>query len=365
MTEPDGTGDGLPMLRRPVTLVPWLLVGACSAGNPLEAKAGDSIAEDPGSMAARSASSSDEGPATCTATVSELRRPSREAGIELFVQRARSPGPRRGRVVLTHGAGSGGSATWNLPGDYSILKTLACAGFDAYGFDARGFGGSTLPEALRRDDPAGRPVATAAEVQADLQSVIDLARDDSGPGPIDLVGWSWGCVVAGRYASTHPEQVRRLVLIAPVWDRRVPTRHIEDRAWREEKRALHEELTAPGREDPVVHRAFVEALFRFAPGDVLRLPNGPYLDLYGPESPTWRANPVTAEVLIVRGEDDRASTRPAALRLFDRLSNARGRAYVEIGDAGHFLFRRRGYRSLHGVLLAHLQRPPTFRVGTR
>jgi pimeloyl-ACP methyl ester carboxylesterase len=299
------------------------------------------------------------GAGACTATVTELRIPSRDPGVEVFVQRARAPGPRVGRVVLTHGAGSGGSATWDLPGEHSVLRHLACAGFDAYGFDARGFGGSTrLPE-LKRDDPKGEPVVRAREVQADLQAVVDLMRRDSGPGPVDLMGWSWGCVVAGLFAAEHPSEVRRLALVAPVWDRRVASRHITDRIWREESRALHRGLTRPGREDPVVHDAFVEALFRFEPGDVLRLPNGPYRDLYGPDAPIWNARAVTAEVLIIRGEHDGASKRAAALRLFEALANARGRAYVEVGDAGHFLFRRVGGRALRSFLTGFLTRPAT------
>jgi alpha-beta hydrolase superfamily lysophospholipase len=293
----------------------------------------------------------------CAAAVEELRIPSREAGLEIFVQRARAVGARRGRVVLSHGAGSGGSSTWNLPGEYGLLRHLACAGLDAYGFDARGYGGSTRPLALDAARPEGEPVVRAAEVQADLQAVIDLAVRDSGRGPVDLVGWSWGCVVSGLYASTHPEAVRRLILIAPVWDRVRPSRHITDRIYREEARSLHERLSAPGREDPAVHRAFVEALFRFTPEGPLRLPNGPYRDLYGPDGPAWDASAVRAEVLVIRGERDGASGRAPALRLFEALGAAAHRSYVEIGDAGHFLFRRKGHRSLRSNVVAFLTRP--------
>lgn len=297
----------------------------------------------------------------CTATVTELRIPSRDPSVELFVQRARARGPRVGRAVLTHGAGSGGSATWDLPGEHSVLRQLACAGVDAYGFDARGYGGSTRPPELMADDPTGDPVVRARDVQADLRAVVELARRDSGPGPVDLVGWSWGCVVAGLFAAEHPAEVRRLALVAPVWDRRRASRHITDRVWREETRALHRKLTAPGREDPAVHAAFVDALFRFEAGDTLRLPNGPYRDLYGPDAPVWDAGAVTAEVLIIRGERDGASAREAALRLFEALGSARSRAYVEVGDAGHFLFRRTGARSFRAFLTSFMVRPGTER----
>jgi len=158
--------------------------------------------------------------------------------------------------------------------------------------------------------------------------------------------------------------VRRLALIAPVWDRQLAARHITDRVWREERRSLHARLRAPGREDPRVHAAFVEALFRFEEGDVLRLPNGPYRDLYGPYGPVWDAAAVTAEVMVLRGEDDAASQRAPALRLFDALTSARSRTYVEIGDAGHFLFRRRGARAFRSLLTDFLTRPPPASYGS-
>jgi len=296
--------------------------------------------------------------------VTELRIASKEPGFTVFVQRASAPAERRGRVVLTHGAGSGGSATWNLPGEYSVLRHLACAGFDAYGFDARGYGGSTHPPQMAGDDPRGVPVARAADVQPDLEAVIERAREDSGPGPVDLVGWSWGCVVAGLQAARHPGAVRRLVLVAPVWDRELPRRHVRDRIWREERRALHARLTAPDREDARVHAAFVEQLFRFEANDVLRLPNGAYRDLYGPDAPVWPAASVTADVLILRGEHDAASRRAAALRLFDALASAAGRTYVEVGGAGHFLFRRRGHRVFRSLLTEHLRRPEAWGPGS-
>ena len=319
---------------------------------------GASGAPDPRALAPEPGAST-----TCTATVGELRIPSRDPGVEILVQRARAPGPRVGRVVLTHGAGSGGSATWNLPGEHSVLGHLACAGIDAYAFDARGYGGSTRPPELERDDPKGEPIVRARDVQSDLQAIVDLVRRDSGPGPVDLMGWSWGCVVAGLFASERASEVRRLVLVAPVWDRQLASRHITDRIWREESRALHRKLEAPGREDPRVHAAFVEALFRFEAGDVVRLPNGPYRDLYGPDAPVWDARAVTAEVLVIRGERDGASRREAALRLFEALANARSRAYVEVGDTGHFLFRRAGARAFRAFVTRFLTRPPTASYG--
>jgi len=70
--------------------------------------------------------------------------------------------------------------------------------------DQRGHGGSSNP---------GRPNAyTFDELVADLAAFVDSLGDQGGE-PIDLLGHSMGGMVAIRYALTHPERVRSLVLM--------------------------------------------------------------------------------------------------------------------------------------------------------
>jgi pimeloyl-ACP methyl ester carboxylesterase len=275
----------------------------------------------------------------------------------LWVPRA-PQAPDRGAVVLAHGAGSPGSATWDLtPDSHSALRTLACAGFDAYAFDARGFGGSDGPAAME-GSAEGEPLVRAEEAARDLAAVVAFARAESGVERVHLVGWSWGCVMAGTYAGREPDQVRRLALFAPVYDRQLASRHVTDRRWREESKALHRKLHAPSRESKAVHRAFVQALFRFTDRDVLRIPNGAYRDLYGPDAPVWDPGRIRAPTLVIRGGQDRASRRGPALRLLDALTRAPHRRYVELAGAGHFAFRRHPHRQLYAELVVFLAGPP-------
>lgn len=272
---------------------------------------------------------------------SELKLPS-SPGIEVFVTRVQPRGPSRGAVVLTHGAGSPASAVWDLPGGLSIMAALASAGLDTFTVDVRGFGGSTAPKALQGPADAAPPTVRAKDVMPDVDAVVNFARKTTGHSRIHLIGWSWGSLVAGMYAGTHPGKVDRLVLFAPVFDRKWPTRHRTEGAWREEDRALHMKWLDPEREDPKIREAYVQRLFRFVPeGAPLRLPNGPYADVYGPEAPIWKPEAVRAATLVIRGSDDRASLAEPVRRLFDRLTGARRRALLELGDAGHFAFRTR------------------------
>lgn len=290
------------------------------------------------------------------ALVREEKRIESEPGIEVFAMRVGAFGETRGAVLFTHGAGSASSSLWDLrTKDYSFMRKLACKGFDAYAVDVRGFGGSTMPGALSQPADENPPVVRAKEVMADVDAVARWAKARSGVARIDLVGWSWGSLVAGMYASTRPESVRRLVLFAPVYDRKWPKRHQTENAWYTVSRDLFFEYYDEVREERAVLEEFVDQLFRFEPKETLRLPNGPYADLYGEDAPIWDASKVMADTLVVRGDQDRASLEPHARKLFADLVNASVRRYVVLGGAGHFAFRTRRYRELQSVVIGFLE----------
>jgi pimeloyl-ACP methyl ester carboxylesterase len=277
-----------------------------------------------------------------------------EAGIELFTLHVKAHPPQRGAVVMMHGAGAGGSATFDLAGA-SLMKHLACEGFDTYTLDARGFGGSTMPPAMLEPAEKNPPAVRAQEAAKDLAALVEHATRTSSVGQVMLLGWSWGSDVAGIYAGDHPQRVKKLVLVAPVYDRRWPTRHLEANAWREEKRREIEAFYSAEREDRGPFFDYVGALFRFQNHDALRLPNGPYRDIYGTDAPVWDAKKIRAPVLVLRGEMDRASLDAHALKLFADLSGAPKKRYVVLGRLGHFLLRERGREESYEALTSFLR----------
>lgn len=290
----------------------------------------------------------------------ERRLEARAPGGQIFTMLVRAPGRRRGAVVFTHGAGSGGSASWDLQaGDHSFMRHLACAGFDAYAFDARGFGGSSRPAALDGPAEGAAPVVRATDAAEDLDVVVEAAIRTSTVGQVDVIGWSWGSDVAGLYAGQHPERVHKLVLMSPVYDRRWPARHRSAGAWYPLARADVERLYAPEREAHAVWEEFVASLFRFSPdGGSLRLPSGPYRDLYGSEAPVWDAHKVAAPTLVLRGDQDPASLEPNAYRLFERLDHAASRRFVVLGGFGHFLFREHEHSTVMRLVADFLTGEP-------
>lgn len=275
----------------------------------------------------------------------------------LFTLRVMTPlVERRGAVVLMHGAGSGGSAAFDLPGA-SLMRALACAGFDAYAFDARGFGGSMKPAGMDQPAEANPPLIRATDAARDLDAVVRFAAATSAVERPHLIGWSWGSDVAGLYAGEHPERIDRLILMAPVYDRRWPSRHLEKGGWREERRDEVVKFFSPEREERPIFDAAVDAMYRFAPtAGVVRLPNGPYRDIYGTDAPLWDAAKIRAPVLIIRGDRDKASLDPHALALYSKLGAELEKQYVVLGGLGHFLFRERRHPETFQVVTGFLRR---------
>jgi pimeloyl-ACP methyl ester carboxylesterase len=287
----------------------------------------------------------------------ELKIAGGDTGVGLFAMHIAAPSrPPRGAVVFVHGAGSGGSAIWDLRfRDYSLMRRLACEGFDTYAYDARGFGGSWMPPEMSGPADAGEPAVRAQVAARDLGAAIAWAAKTSSVAAVDVVAWSWGCEVSGLYAGRHPERVRRLALYAPIYDRRWPARHRSRGVWYPVERAKLEAFYDPAREAREVWTEHLDALFRFS-GDpaLVRLPSGPYRDIYGPDAPIWDPAKVRAPVLIIRGDLDPASLAEPAARLFAALTAAREKTMAVVGGASHFLPRERGYRVLQRLLVEFL-----------
>ena len=292
----------------------------------------------------------------------ETRIPVSQTGNEIFLMHIKSPQKKsKGAIVFMHGAGSGSSAIWDIRfRDYSIMRYFACAGFDTYAVDVRGFGGASMPKALTEDTDKNPPVVRAADVQSDLQTAIDFARKKSQQEQVDLVAWSWGCVVSGLFTTQNPNKIRRLVLFAPVYDRKNPKRHKTKKAWRTLNQDKVLDYFDEEREEWSVWLEHINTMFRFNKSKTLKLPNGPYRDIYGPDAPIWDATQIKVPTLIIRGDKDRASQAEAVQRLYDALENAPQRQLITVSGANHFLPRERKHHQFKALIHSFLQPPALF-----
>ena len=142
------------------------------------------------------------------------------------------------RVVLfVHGAGTPAEVAFDVPyQDYSWMAFLARAGFDVFSMDTTGYGRSTRPPPmndpcnLAKDSQAAfvaapcassypHALTTIASDWDDIGAVVDYVRALRHVDRVDLVAWSLGGPRAGGYAGQHPDKVRRLVILAPAYNR--------------------------------------------------------------------------------------------------------------------------------------------------
>ncbi len=117
----------------------------------------------------------------------------------------RSPGSAPA-ILLLHGR------TWSSLPDFdlrvgddpslSLMHSLASRGVAAYALDLRGYG-----ETERDATGWNEPDRAAEDVAAALAEI----REREGQAP-DLLGWSYGAIVAQLALQRHPEAARKLVL---------------------------------------------------------------------------------------------------------------------------------------------------------
>lgn len=166
--------------------------------------------------------------------------------VQLYVRERVLPGTLartgdlEGRVVLfVHGAGTPAEVAFDVPyEDYSWMGYLAAAGYDVFSVDMEGYGRSSRPHpmndfcnlsednqlALKLDAAPCVPSATGAAttIQSDWDDIaraLEYIRELRGVERVSLFGWSLGGPRAGGYAARFPEQVDKLVLLAPGYRR--------------------------------------------------------------------------------------------------------------------------------------------------
>ena len=276
-------------------------------------------------------------------------------------------------VLFVHGATYPG-AMFDTPGA-SWLQTMAANGRAAYAIDIRGYGGSTR-RACMDEPPMAVPAFSHAEsAAADIVDAVAAILSRRQTGQLDIVGWSWGTLTSGLYASHKPAALRRLVLLAPVYaahnahwlaqlaDPVDPARMREVGAYRTQRLAdidarwagqIVAEEPAAWRDETLM-QAWFDLMQADEPGDVIRAPNGVLEDLWDVFNgrPRYDAGAIEVPTLVIRGSDDPESTREDALGLFATLASEH-KLYSEVGRATHFLPLEHRRHALHAQVAAFL-----------
>jgi len=134
----------------------------------------------------------------------------------LAEKRSASIDPRRPPVLLAHGA-TFGAALFDLPRPgYSLMAHLASKGRAVYALDVRGYGRSLASGVMDAPPHTHAPFARAIDAAQDLGAAVDFILARHRVPAVDLVGFSWGTIMAAQLAADAPHNVARLVLYAPL-----------------------------------------------------------------------------------------------------------------------------------------------------
>lgn len=292
--------------------------------------------------------------------------PSVEPGINIALREKHLSGVSEfpaDRVILLlepFGVPAAESFDAQLPGATSFMDYLALQGYDVWALDFRGFGASGRPAAFNKPFPnfTDPPQMRAADAVLDVEAAMDYICMQTGAMKTNLLGWSWGAVVAAQFAGQHPEQVEKLVIYGgmhafllpemtlplddpnnpghikklPAYQLAVPKMTIDH--WKMQAMGMAPHTPQAESELSRIFLASDPTSGNRTPASIRRA-MGPMVDLYEIWSgrPVFDASLIQAPTLIIRGSHDTFSDDPGFMTA---LTNTPEKRYVEIPQATHW-----------------------------
>jgi len=304
---------------------------------------------------------------------------SRDPGIQLYVRNKRPEsmtqfsGERT--LLYVHGTTQAASSTFDLPLDgLSWMDYIARHGYDVYLVDLRGYGRSTRPPEMAKPAAENPPIVRTDVAVKDVAAAVDHILTRRGVTKLNLMGWSWGTAIMGRYATQNSDRVNRVVLYAPPWVRKAPMTSSPAplgayQAWTMEQARSRLQAGAPEEKKkqlmpPAWFEAWSAAVFATDPvgakqtPPVVRTPNGTVQDTqeyWFAGKSLWEPAEIKAPTLIVLGEWD--GNVPTAQTIFGKLSNAPYKRLVQIGEGSHLVFMEKNRMQLFREVQLFLDDP--------
>jgi pimeloyl-ACP methyl ester carboxylesterase len=307
---------------------------------------------------------------------------SHDPGIQLYVRNKRPEGMAQfsgeKTLLYVHGTSQAASSTFDLPLDgFSWMDYIARRGYDVYLVDLRGYGRSTRPPEMEKPAAENPPIVRTDVAVRDVAAAVDHILARRGVTQLNLMGWSWGTAIMGRYATQNSDKVNRLVLYAPTWIRKAPASSSPAplgayQAWTMEQARSRLQTGAPEeKKKDLMPAAWFEAwsaatLATDPAGakqtpPVVRTPNGTVQDtqeyLFAGK-PLWEPSEIKAPTLIVVAEWDALVTGvEAGEAVFGKLTNTQYKRLVQIGEGTHLVFLEKNRMHLFREVQLFLDEP--------
>ena len=304
-----------------------------------------------------------------TVVAEEYMIESGDPGIRLFIRNKHPAGMTQYRpektVLYVHGSSQAASCTFDLKIDReSWMDYIAKRGYDVYLVDLRGYGRSTKPPEFAKPADENPPVVRTDVAMRDIAAAVDFILQRHRLNGLDLIGWSWGTALMGRYASEHKEKVHRLALYAPVWVHEPASAQPRLGAYRTWTMDTVRKGVQTGAPESKKDQLLSPEVFagwsaceiatdpkgaKQSPSEV-RTPNGYYADeqdylMAG--KPLWEPSEIVAPTLVVVGDWDGVQPPSRAETVFSKLVNAPERRLVQIGEATHLVLLERNRLQLY------------------
>ena len=285
-----------------------------------------------------------------------------DPGIQLYVRNKRPEGMAQfsgeRTLLYVHGTTQAASSTFDLPLDgFSWMDYIARRGYDVYLVDLRGYGRSTRPPEMEKPGAENPPIVRTDVAVKDLGAAVDHILVRRGVTELNLMGWSWGSAIIGRYATQNSDKVKRLVLYATPWIRNAPASNSPApldayQSWTMDQARSRLQTGAPEeKKKDLMPAAWFEAWSAATLATdpvgakqtppVVRTPNGTVQDTqeyWFAGKPLWEPSEIKAPTLIVLSEWDGISPITGAQAVFGKLTNTHHKRLVQVGEGTHLVF---------------------------
>lgn len=251
---------------------------------------------------------------------------------------------------------------------YSWMGDFANRGYDTWAMDFRGFGESTRPKEMNASPMQNQPVVSHQDALQDLTVVVDYIKKTRNVDRIHIVGWSYGAVVAGEYATQKPENINKLVLHGFMhgFNLETMTKPLESKGKPGEfnskapayqvmefNKAMHHWHMMLNGKSLVTDEAMSQVQKVFEESDEMSLKNenksirrpmGPLKDLYSIWSnrPIYNLTNITSPVLVIYGDLDFFAEK----NVLAKLTGTTKKKEVVIPEATHWVLYEKNRNQL-------------------
>ena len=248
----------------------------------------------------------------------------------------------RGTVILLHPMVALGHLYWDIPfKDYSFMDYLACHNFRAVGMDFRGLGESDKPD-----------LVTFEECSKDIEAVMAHIKKKYGLSKVHVIATSFGAMVVTFFIPDHQNSIDRLVLSDYMY-KQIPGGPMVERMKElldKGKRYVRDKPSLePGPElydpEPELMAVWSKLIEEKNPSR----PISTFVDTEGRMKSAENIPQIRVPTLLVRGDHD-LNTQDGTLQCFQELGSEE-KAFLEIGNIGHSLWRERKHRVVFRLLL--------------